>query len=103
MSPLRAVAPPAAAFGRRPGASSTAQSSSFWSLSRAHFIQQPSDLFFLLRHSAPARRSRWSLIVGHLDFQDVNHLVVLSIQREQREAILDCRRGDERIEDVKPV
>jgi hypothetical protein len=43
------------------------------------------------------------LIIGQLEFQPNDHLVVFSIQRDQGEGILHCGRGDERVENVKSM
>jgi hypothetical protein len=56
-----------------------------------HALRKPDQVFrFHDRFSLSV-----PLIVGHLDFQAVDHLVVLSIQREQRQTTRDCSRRDE--------
>jgi len=46
---------------------------------------------------------RGALIIGQLEFQPDDHLVVFSIQRDQGEGVLHGGCGDERVENVKSM
>jgi len=81
---------------------------------RAHLQSQSNGVFGWplvdeeLINAVPAKSARSRFVVRCIEFilmasGNVDHLIVLSIQRNQRESILDCCRGDERIENMQAV